>query len=418
VRSANVTVVAKTSAADAERAAATFSRAWDRTVKLLDQWTPVTKSRGFGTGAALVLIDDQDPRNNRRQGPDEAYQQYGDTSVFYLRANDGAGPIADRMSVVEAAAVQAAIHEAEADAKIPAWMQASLTSWVSQSAVAESSSQEGPAVASPLTTTRWRSTPRQPRNFYPYESNVSDPAWAQFLLEGADGRHAGAFHEAMRATLESPDGQSDRPTPIDTLRRTLSEEFSQWRRDPAPFGYEMVASRYSSPEMSEVQNDLYILIKLAHRLESGRGVQRRERVQAGVRIIEFTDGRPTVDDREQADAAEPQRALRIDDIAQRLKNPAAQPWTMRDAGGSLWTERGASGLIERLEIGGGRVAIARGDENQLLLTYRWNQDHQLDATLTPSSGEGQPNTVRFSLRRVAVEEPKVHSFEATESKGE
>jgi hypothetical protein len=427
-RSKHFVVVSGFGADHAKDVAVELEAVWEDAGRLADHWMDEHRDPRFGIGAVGVLIDHR-PRLEQPTTAGPRPTNF-DANIYVSVASDETfGGI--QLDGLRRESVKALFRVAKIDQVVPAWAQNGLAAYV-----ARRREQQGPG-EQPLATAAFDSVSgaSQVANFrrttadrlpQPPAGDDADAAWAEFLLEGEDGQHAGELlsfiSDAVKAAVRQPlptaaVGPGDeylrregdmawRPEAVMSGGAVMSSStaggadarrrFQHWLADPL-VGQPVVRwpeGENVSAEEARVAREMVVALKLIERFgerEPARGQPRvvQPTVVYGRAAGDGATVRPAVNEFGVVDAKTNTVATReltaegnsvispalvraerplvnLDRLAERLGDPLAAEWATIDAGGELllWTDR------QRVEKLAARLAndyrIVRRDEGYRL----------------------------------------------------
>ncbi len=146
------TVVATTqdSEADADYAKQHFAAAWEEFGKLADTFTNAHRNPDFAIGQIMIVIDGEALRDPEQ--PRQTVQIQNGQTVVYLNVAEGEPSLEEQLPRLREGAVQAMLHLAELDRKLPTWAQQGLAEYTAeklekaataQAALEEAEAEEG-----------------------------------------------------------------------------------------------------------------------------------------------------------------------------------------------------------------------------------------------------------------------------------
>ncbi len=445
VRRNQFTVVAN-SRTDALQVARAYDEAWTRTLKLADNFSSRHRAVGFGANSTLIYVD--------RFGHDEGRrsQNYPVGAQYVVHLAPTAAELGDPKQLegrVHAASVDAFAHVTQLNQVWPAWLKTGMANYVAHSFSEDfheviPNSRNAPA-AQP---NRWLR-----RNSTAAEADPEAGAWVQFLLEGDNGMHAGAFFDYL-STLSSIQGDRDpRATPkIDDYRTGRDFAFAEWRKSPDK-PPALLLSKHDSPELRQLQIDLFTVLRLARRwhgplpaesseTEETKAVPNTSTVNVSeFNVTEFKPGKfdapgasksdaGTDDETKEAQAKPAQlteRGLERDGKpVEPKKTPKAKSeekktpelvsipgdeirrqlirskWSINRPGGGWLNQDNGVELEERIELASDRVRIQRIGEHWAV-AYQWDQNHSLVGHWTTNKA----GDFKIQFRLIEAPFPKV-----------
>lgn len=376
-------VVAPTKS-QAEAAAAEFQRGWNATTRLAKRSGRDTQAVGFAQRSVVLVVDGDQKALPRASREFENQTQY----VIQIRSSDSP---AAQAHAIRAAASRGLLTASEWNRELPPWFQIGLSEWVA-SQFDEPSSRSTATTASAESTVVGTSgsfrSARHLTSTTPAEQGT-DESLVTFLLEENGGELAWQVLDALS------DRGRDRVThSLQNLRSSVEGSFDRRQLLVHEPKIALAADSDSEPELQALQQDLYVLMRLAERerrLSAGVSTAGRS---GQVLVTEFKDGqiqeqtvkssnKPEMANATNADAAMWKRRLR--------SQMAGRSWSVLSLDGDWVDHTNALPVARRLES---EIEI-RFVDNQWMISYPIaGSDERISAVWkSPSS----PNsTIQFA----------------------
>jgi hypothetical protein len=397
IREPQFTIVAQTTADDAEWAARQVAVGWQQAAALADHWTQVHQQPDFGLNALQVVITDEPLREG--DAPATTVNVVGIQTQVEIHGGPSGAPLAQQVARLREGAAFAMLHTTGLDAVMPPWVTAGMAAAAGQEGL---SPQEVSASAAASSTIRfggqqWRYRRATPDTLdYPRLDHEEAAARIAFMLKGDDAEHAPALLAAVRLATERganssaqaagfgqpPEQPASVAADVDQLLDGLRTQYAAWKENPNASQPLFEPTADASPDMLAAQREMIVLLKLQRRFAEAGQVTTRPEAWA---TVLGGDARPVstkivrFDTQQRAATVEqlkpPTAAASFAALAERLSNSSKAPWATLDIDGRLLLStdsprvqslfRNAKAYL--IEADGGKAILARRlDSGELL----------------------------------------------------
>ncbi len=413
IRERTYTIVANGGEAEARYASRHFREAWDKTLRLADNFQSMHRQVGFANASTLVFFDSYGVGEGRRT------QQYPVGSQFVVHVCPSAGrrenPISQ--SEVHRGATAAFLHACNLDASLPNWFSQGLQSYIDHTF--DDDFQTTAAVDRPLQIpqpNRWTRT-RKPR-FRDGASRFNEPvasevgamgAWVQFLLEADGGRYAA---RTFKALADGPNAKHR----LAQLRQSLTASFDNWREQPSP-PPSLFPVQTGSEKSLRLQADLFTLLRLARRWSQDEERQPASTIgTTSLRVHEFkaadANTVPAADATKTPNAQGDESLSEAVDMSPVRQRFLHSSWSINAPGGGWLDERAAKDISDRLQLDTARVGLQRS-KTHWTVRYQWDRSTELIGEWFEK--ENEPGMITFRLRSFEERKPVTQENSTTES---
>lgn len=398
----NISVIASTNVADARRAANEATQAWQEAGALADHFTKVHRHHDFGIGALQVYIDGEPQRDRDR--PLTTLNVVGQKCNLVIYVNRGQPTLEQQASRVREATVLAFLRTAELDLQYPEWVSEGIAGYIAQ----KGESAEAIAQIRPAQTTaniggkQWRSIRQQQDVLKPdTDEHAESIARVRFLLEGNDSAYTPDFFAVLASSAQSMQQKRVRENMVKTRQgevqppiaskqgdqffTSLSNEFTDWQKDPLAGQPVYVVAKDTPPELELLQREMVLVLKLQRRTSPAMKSSFRTKVVTFQQEPKFVGEEKTI-----ASVADPR------DVYRELTDRSNGPWATRDVDGNLLLSNNEQRLDELFGDNGQRFTRLRKDDRWVLAS-KLSDGRLMTAWLEENKATPSRPTVKFDF---------------------